>query len=629
MRNHKLVGVLAVAVVAAIAYAPRAWSQEATTVAPAETRGGALQTPGKIDAVTVYRGQALVTRLIEVTGAAGLREIVVTDLPEAVVPGSIYAESADGVEVRSVRYRTRPVSEDVREEVRKLDEQIRTIQDQIEANLKHAALLAEHRAYLTKLEAFVAPTANVELSKGVLNAETLQQLSKFLLEQRQSLTDEELKLGVEARELAQQLDLLNRQRQVATAGSARTAREAVVFVNLRGTDGHKLRVRYLVEQANWSPSYNVRVDADQKDVRVEYHASVQQMSGEDWNDVTMTLSTATPSLVAKAPQLTPLTVALTAPVQEKAQQRAGGGGKEYFAAREELKAKRSQVENARSNSVYSLPSQTVNAPGPQIPMQQQLDNDLGLNEVANEIQILDLVSRGNLDNRGKLTRSLALDEGVSVTYELAGRIALPSRADQQLIQIAALPMKAEFYKLATPVLTSYVYNEAVVTNTSTMVLLAGPMSAYLAGQFVGRADVPTVAIGESFTAGFGIDSSLRTGRELMEKTESVQGGNRTVNFTYRLTIENFGAAPAKVRLLDRLPVGKENEVRVELVSAGAVELSNDSRYQQTERKKGILRWEVEAPAQAIGPQAYGLEYKLRLEYDKQMHIAGMPVAAAQ
>lgn len=595
-----------------------------------QTTRPAAELRGKIDAVTVYRGQALVTRLVEIEGAAGLREVVVTGLPEAVLPGSIYAESADGVEVRSVTYRTRPVSEDVRDEVRKLDAETRAVQDKIEANAKHVALLAEHRAYLAKLEAFVAPTATVELSKGVLNADTLKLLSGFLLEQRQKLTDEELKRGVEARELQQQMELLGRQRQEITAGSARTVREAVVFVNLQGGERHSLRVRYLVNNANWSPSYSVRAEAEQKDVRVEYYGSVQQMSGEDWPDVSMTLSTATPSLVAKAPLLTPLTVALTAPPAPNApaQQAGVAAGKDYFSALGELKQKKAQVESARSNTAFNVQVQQSRE-GQPAQVMIQADNDLGLNLVANEMQILDLVSMGNLDNRNKMARPPVVDESVSVTYQLAGRIALPSRSDQQLIQIAALPMKAEFYKLATPVLTSYVYNEAVVTNTSALVLLAGPMSAYLAGQFVGHADVPTVAIGESFTAGFGIDTSLRAGRELVERTEAVQGGNRTVNFTYRLSIENFGAAPAKVRLLDRLPVAKDNEVRVELVSSGEVKLSEDSRYLQTERKKGILRWEVEAPAQAIGPQAFGMEYKLRLEYDKQMHIAGMPMAAAQ
>ena len=58
----------------------------------------ALESPGKVDAVTVYRGQAIVTRLVDIPAPAGLHELVVSDLPEQVLPASLYAESADGVE---------------------------------------------------------------------------------------------------------------------------------------------------------------------------------------------------------------------------------------------------------------------------------------------------------------------------------------------------------------------------------------------------------------------------------------------------------------------------------------------------------------------------------------------------
>src|SRR6185369_14467582 len=89
-------------------------------------------TEGKVESVTVYRGQALVTRVADLGGPAGLREIVITNLPDRVLPGSIFAESADGVEVRSVRYRVRPASKDVREDVRQLDEKIQQTQTAIE-----------------------------------------------------------------------------------------------------------------------------------------------------------------------------------------------------------------------------------------------------------------------------------------------------------------------------------------------------------------------------------------------------------------------------------------------------------------------------------------------------------------
>jgi uncharacterized protein (TIGR02231 family) len=178
--------------------------------------------------------------------------------------------------------------------------------------------------------------------------------------------------------------------------------------------------------------------------------------------------------------------------------------------------------------------------------------------------------------------------------------------------------------LAEPVLTSYVYDEASVVNDGKTVLLAGPVSTYVAGQFVGHGDVPTVAIGESFTIGLGIDSSLRAHRELLKKNESIQGGNRVVDFTYQLALENFGADPATVRLLDRIPNAKENEVKLALVEPGQ-KLSDDTRYEQQDRKKGLLRWDVKVPAQSIGPKMFTLDYQMQMEYDKQLSIASLPL----
>ncbi len=246
------------------------------TLAASLTTAAEIQLKGKVDAITVYRGQALVTRLVEIKAAAGLQEIVITDLPARILPGSIYAEADEGVEVRSVLYRERAVDQDVREEVRKLDKDIRDTQDKILAKKRQTELLNERKAYLTKLEGFTAPTATFELTKGVLNADTLSKITLFQFEQRQTNATEELKLAVEERDLNDQLNTLQRQRHELTGGSARTVREALVFVNLAKADG-VLRFRYLVDQSSWSPSYNIRADAKREKVVVEYNASIQQM----------------------------------------------------------------------------------------------------------------------------------------------------------------------------------------------------------------------------------------------------------------------------------------------------------------------------------------------------------------
>ena len=270
-----------------------------------------LMAPGKIDAVTVYRGEALVTRVVDIPGAVGLKEIVVGDLPARVEAQSLYAEAAEGVEVRSVLYRERPVEQDVRADVRKLDEDIQKVADQLMANRQNMLVVQQQRDYLTKLESLHAPTANAELTKGVLNAETLKTLTDYIFDKRKTESDAELKLNLEQRTLNEQLMVLQRSREQIAQRSSKTVREAVIFVNQKAANA-KIKVHYLVDSASWDPSYNIRADRAGK-VTAEYNASIQQQSGEDWPDVQMTLSTATPSLVAEAPMLSPLNIALRAP----------------------------------------------------------------------------------------------------------------------------------------------------------------------------------------------------------------------------------------------------------------------------------------------------------------------------
>ncbi len=599
----------------------------------AGTAFGQTETKGTIDAVTVYRGQAVVTRVIDVGTGAGLKEIVVTDLPPAILAESLYAEADTGIDVRSVRYRQRAVAEDAREDVRKLEQEIRTLADLLETNKANTRQNEWQRTYLGKLENYVSGTAVVENNKGVLNADTLTKMTEHLVKQNQQITDQARKLQLEARDLQEQINLKQRDLNQLAARGNRTAREATIFVSAPAGGG-KVRVSYIVGNATWTPSYNLRAPSGGGDVLIEYQASVQQVSGEDWADVRMTLSTATPALVAAGPTLQPMALALGAPSQISEELKDLG----YKVAKELVQSKRDELNRARqfSNSSFSnnQPAQSavqaIGGMSSQGEAQSWSGNlmaaDRLINDNAAREQILDLLSTETLtkskDDRRPPGGFSPSTEGVSVAYTLASRTSLPSRDDQQLIQIARSTCKADFARVATPVLSTFVYNEARVINTGEQLLLAGPSASYSGGEFVGRGVVPTTAAGQTFTAGFGNDASLRTSRDLVERKERTQGGNRVVDFTYRLTVDNFGQSAVKVRLMDRIPTAKGNDIRVELVKPGT--LSTDPIYLAEQRPKGILRWDVEVPAGTTADKPFAIEYTFTVEYDRQMTITEVP-----
>jgi uncharacterized protein (TIGR02231 family) len=571
---------------------------------------GAAEPPAnRVTRVTLYQGQALVTRSVPVEGAKGAREIVVPNLPEQVIPPSLYAEGSEGVEVRAVRFRAQAVGQEPREEVRKIDAAIKEINEKMQANKKGQEVLAKRSAYLDQLENFTASTAKTDLARGFLDATALQKLSLFSFEQRTAAAKELLALENEAKQLNEQLALQARQREELTKGASHTVREAVLFVEKRAEGAGTVQLNYLVQSCGWSPTYTFRAGKDGKEVAVECSAQVQQVTGEDWKDVALTLSTASPALSAAGMGLAPFPISLVRDTGRKL------STTDLAQQLQAIRGRQSEAQVFNQNAVT---------------LAENIASSWTVNTAANDLQSLELASGEDVLNMMHSHDAQAVG-GPSLSYQLAGTVNLASRSDQQMVRILQTAFKGRFYYVATPVLTNYVYREAELINTSPEDLLSGPITVYMDGRFVGRSEIPTVARGQTFVVGFGVDPQLRSARELASRTENVQGGNRELSFKYRLVLENYKDEPAEVHLFDRLPYSdRPNDVRIKL---GDLQdpLSKDEYYRRTEQPKGILRWDINVAAGATGEKVRKVEYSFTLDFDRTFSLyirgASPPTAA--
>jgi uncharacterized protein (TIGR02231 family) len=77
----------------------------------------------------------------------------------------------------------------------------------------------------------------------------------------------------------------------------------------------KVEVSYLVRDAAWRPSYEVRVVLGKAKAEISFYASVQQATGEEWKDVLLTLSTARPLTTPSLPSLQQLYLDAQRPIQ--------------------------------------------------------------------------------------------------------------------------------------------------------------------------------------------------------------------------------------------------------------------------------------------------------------------------
>jgi len=575
------------------------------------TQAAAGELPGKITEVRVYRGQALVTRDVEFDARAGAQDLVIAGLPERIVPSSLYASGEEGLSIRAVRYRDTAVTEEPRAEVRALDEKIEALGKEGRRIESALAVLNQRSQYLDKLEAFVAPTAQVEMTKGVLNPQALTQVTEMIFTSRDKNATEKLEAEERKAAIAEELALLQKKRAEFAASETKVLREAVIFLEAARAGRTRLSLSYLVDGVGWSPAYTVRLDGKRDRLVLEYHAVVTQTSGEDWPDVKLTLSTSNPTMLADAPILSPLWIGL-----------AAGAKQQVKGAREFAMEQSTLNRQIRSSSARAQGQQHV-----QQAEQPPAEDFLGGNVFAAQLQNLELAAPDEVIQMSKRMAGGA-EEGLAVDYPMPGRMSLQSRRDQQMFRIAALDLAAKAYFVAVPLLSEYVYQAVEAVNSSDVPLLAGPYNAYLDGAFAGRGRLPLVARGQSLTIGFGTETRLRAARELEEKKTEVRGGNQVVRYTYRFRLQNYMNEPVEVRIWDRLPQAPDQQVSVTLLDPKPG-LSEDPLYVAQDRPRGLLRWDIQVPALASGAKAHAFSYSFQLEYDRNLTIGELPAQALE
>ncbi len=564
------------------------------TPAPTGTARPADSIPGKISEITLYQGTAVVSRIVEIpAGKTGSFEIVIGPLPSATDASSVHADQAKGVTVRSVACRSRPP-----EEAAKLQGRAGEVAAAIEAlEVKSSianneiALRRIRQNYLKDLQGFVAPAAAQEMTHGVIQSKELEAVTQMHFREYEKASQEIMKLDLEIKADAKALELLEKEQDTLAAGPPVTY-DAIVYLEKPAAGPASISLNYFVGDCGWFPVYNVKGDTAKNDVSVEFNALIHQVSGEDWKEAKLALSTASPKTSAYNPRLAPLYVDVT----------TGGGGSphanadSYKAAVDEKNvAIKSQF---RGKSTDEIASQNFRA-----------------NDSAASVQLIELSER--------LSELRLMDQGgeedLSIRYELSTPISVVSRRDAQMVPVLQHQSPADFYHVAVPILTTSVFREAELANATGRDLLGGQVNVFLDGEFKGRTEISSVARGRTFTLGFGVDGQVKARRTLVDRRDDVQGGNRQVSVSSEIIIDNFKQEAVKIRLRERMPFMEDaTNLRVS-IGEMSQPLSANADYLRYEKPKGILRWDIEAPPGSLD-KSTSLRYTYSLEFDKSLTL---------
>jgi uncharacterized protein (TIGR02231 family) len=539
-----------------------------------------------ITAVTVYADRAGVTRTASSPAEAGVWDVRLGGLPAAIDPESLQAKVAGG-KLLDVRYEERTIATDaatdpeLRAAIARLEELRRARQEREFA----AKVLEGEGKLLDAITARIADAAAKEAG-GAIEPARLGEQMDFLTARRKQLAGSTLDLVRQVQKLEDEIRAAEAEVK-RRGGESRVERDAIVTVATAG-GAAGIELSYLVLDAGWRPGYAVRADPDAKSLVIEFDAVIAQVSGEDWDGVRLSVSTAEPSRRPLPPGIPPVFVEPLPPAVEGG---TGGGG---------FVASRKAGMPPPSDAAPGSPGGAFGSPG----------------EASEEL-------------RRVMKDAEAITSGAVVSYTIPRPVSIPSDdSAERKTRVATIEAKPTFSLVTRPIVDPAVYAKAVAVNDSPYLLLGGAASVFVGGDSVGTARLADVPPGGEMVFWLGADRRVEAKRSLVARNAERSGvftKDDVTTWKWKIELVNTGASAVEVVVDDRVPVSRDERIKVELKDLSRP-LSTDARYLADERPQGTLRWTVPLPARTsdAAPAPVALTWTTVLKRPLDLAITPVP-----
>ena len=142
--------------------------------------------------------------------------------------------------------------------------------------------------------------------------------------------------------------------------------------------------------------------------------------------------------------------------------------------------------------------------------------------------------------------------------------AVPADGTPHRTTVATATLDARLDHVVAPAVDPAAHLRATVVNTGGHALLAGPLSAFVDGDFVGSTHIDTTAPGAELELHLGVDDRVAVERELMERTphRALLGGKISAVERWRIEVHNGRPAPVRLVVRERVPVSRHPDVQV-------------------------------------------------------------------
>jgi uncharacterized protein (TIGR02231 family) len=501
--------------------------------------------------VTVYPDRAQLTHETQVEFPAGKTNLKLGGLSPFIDAQSIQVKGYGDFVILSVNQQNNYLEnlEDL-PEVKSIRSQIEALQLKVEDEKAAITVLKEKEAFLVANRAILVKetTFSVEQLKSVMELYTnnMDQVTNSVLKKNRLIKDYEKQISALQQQISDKF------------GKQLPSGEITVVVSAEKPVSGRLTYSYVVTNAGWYPSYDIRVDDITKPVTILYKANVFQNTGLTWKDVKLSFSNATPWVSGDVPELDPWFIDYFVPVP---------------APRVRGVAYGAEKKDAQAVSEMAV-----------------MDKKMEMNEVE--------------------AAPVAVEKQVgetTISFDVAVPYSIASDGKVQIIEIQRTTTPAEYKYVTVPKLSPLAYLTANIPDWAKQSLIGGEATLYFENTFVGKSNLNVNQLKDTLTVSLGTDNSILVKREKRKDFTSTRifGSNKTETYSFLITVRNNKANPVKITVNDQIPISSNSGIEVD-----AVELSGGKHNSQT----GEIKWDLEIKPQET--RQLILTYSVKYPKDK-------------
>ncbi|NGZ88932.1 DUF4139 domain-containing protein [Psychroflexus maritimus] len=583
--------------------------------------------------VTVFLAGAQISAQAKIQLKEGNNELIFSNLSPNINANSIQVRGLNKASINSIQFDVTFLQQQkVSAELKDLKSQIELLKDQISLKESRISGLEAEKSVMIQNKKLNSNEANSNLTQLKNYAAYYRQRSEEINNQLYLLKKERDEFQIEIGSIQREINKLE--------GRNRKSRGQIKLVlNSEISQSSSLEITYLVNDAGWNPSYELRAKNTKSPVNFLYQANIYQNTGDDWKDVDLTLSTADPIQRGQKPTLLPYFLNFNRPVQRSLS----------------LNRASNYKYNPNVNEVRGLVTDSYGTPLPGVDIQligtntrTQTDFDgkynIGIPKNAKELEFrylgyqnerlpvyaqqINLRMQASSEQLNDVVVSAyggimkkQLNTAVSkiqkieqlsvMSFQLPKKYSIQSNEEPLKVKLDQQNLDAEFEYYVAPVLDPTVYLTCTLKDWQTLDLLPGEASIYFEDTYVSVIFIDANASADEFLISLGSDQNIVAERKQVNKMKSKSffRSNQIVEKEFEISLRNNKNTNIEVKLEDRLPISQNSDIKVSDETYDGAKLEKDT---------GILTWNVVLEAKA--KKTHKFSYKVTFPKGERVNL---------